>query len=435
MRPSPAPSRSLALLCLLVAPLAAKPVRSPVVVFKPFAASGIYRLGQRAGWTVTLAPGARAPAGGFTYVLRENDAVPLKSGTLDLAAGPATVATTLDRPAMLYLDVRPAGKKAPRWAAGAAVAPTLLKPSLPRPADFDAFWAAKLKLLHAVPMGAVVKPGTSDRPGVDYATIRMNNFNGAHVYGQLAKPARPGKFPALLILQWASPPYPLHESWVTARAAQGWLALNVEPHDVPGNLPQAFYAALPHMIKHYETIYNDDRDRNYFLQMYLGDCRALDYLKSRPDWNGRTLVLMGTSMGGQQSLCVAGLEPQVTDVIVDVPAGCDVGGALHHRHPSYPDWDVRNPKVLATAPYFDPINFASRIKARCLVAMGFVDETAAPAGIWAAFNLIPGPKQAAPMIASPHNNLATPAEQRPYTVNSEAWLDALVHNRQPAIMN
>jgi cephalosporin-C deacetylase-like acetyl esterase len=39
--------------------------------------------------------------------------------------------------------------------------------------------------------------------------------------------------------------------------------------------------------------------------MYLGDYRAVEYLASLPDWDGKTLVVMGTSMGGQQSLCVA----------------------------------------------------------------------------------------------------------------------------------
>ena len=57
--------------------------------------------------------------------------------------------------------------------------------------------------------------------------------------------------------------------------------------------------------------------------MYLADIRAVDYLASRPDWDGKTLVVMGTSMGGQQSLCTAALNPEVTALIVHVPAGAD----------------------------------------------------------------------------------------------------------------
>ena len=92
------------------------------------------------------------------------------------------------------------------------------------------------------------------------ATVRLDNVEGSRVYAQLARPAREGRFPALVIYQWASPPYPLQKSWVTDRAAEGWLALNVEPHDVPGDMPQAFYDALPAIIKRYNTIGHHSRD-------------------------------------------------------------------------------------------------------------------------------------------------------------------------------
>jgi hypothetical protein len=46
------------------------------------------------------------------------------------------------------------------------------------------------------------------------------------------------KYPGLVILQWASPPYPLQKPWVTDRAAEGWLAVNVEPHDVMPDQPK-----------------------------------------------------------------------------------------------------------------------------------------------------------------------------------------------------
>ena len=396
----------------------------------PFNGSGIYALGEKAGWTATLPPGTAAPAGGYTYTIKKNNLDVIKSGRLDLASGRATIEIALDEPAMLHVEVSPAAGGAGRSVAGAAVAPAKLQPSVPRPADFDAFWESKIKLLHAIPADPVLTPGESGKAGVEYATIKLNNIGGAHVYGQLAKPAREGKFPALLILLWASPPYPLQKQWVTDRAAEGWLALNVEPHDVPGDLPPAFYAALPQMIKNYQSLGNTDRDRNYFLQMYLGDYRAVDYLASRPDWDGRTLLVMGTSMGGQQSLCVAGLHPQVTHVIVHVPAGCDTNGSLHGRAAGYPNWDAGNPRVMETALYFDTVNFASRIKATCLVSMGFLDDVAPPVGIWIAFNQIHGPKEAVPLVAAPHNNLATEEQQRAYTTRSAEWLAALVHGTE-----
>ncbi|MES1257229.1 MAG: hypothetical protein ABUS51_02320, partial [Acidobacteriota bacterium] len=55
--------------------------------------------------------------------------------------------------------------------------------------------------------------------------------------------------------------------------------------------------------------------------------------------------------------------------------------------------------------------FASRIKAPVLAAMGFIDTTSPPAGIWTALNQIPVPKEPLPMIESEHNNLTPQMEQ------------------------
>lgn len=401
------------------------PAQQPT--FTPYKPGGIYAVGEKVGWTAALPPGA-PPAAGYTYAVRKNNQDVIKTGTLDFSSGRATIETTLDEPAMVYVEISTAGGagQGAVMALGAAVAPERLQPSVPRPADFDDFWASKIRLLKAVPENAVLTPGDGGRADVEYATIRMDNVGGAHVYGQLAKPKRAGKFPALLILQWAGGPYPLQKQWVTDRAAEGWLALNIEPHDVPPDRPQSFYDALPQELKNYHTIGREDRDRSYFLRMYLADYRAADYLARRPDWDGRTLVVTGTSMGGQQSLAVAGLHPKVTHVVVNEPAGCDTNGPLHGRASGYPFWPADDPRALKTALYFDPVNFAPRIKAASLVAIGFVDTVTPPVGIWIAFNQIRGPKEAVPMIDSPHNHQATPAQQRPYTARSAEWLDTLV---------
>jgi cephalosporin-C deacetylase-like acetyl esterase len=435
-----APRRPARALLTLAALLAALPAAAQQPVFTPDHPSGIYAAGERVGWTVTLPAGTKA-AGPYTYTVRRNGGEVVSSGTLDLTKGRGRIETSLAEPAMVLVEVKPPagttgfGDRSTggpgKVLLGAAVAPTGIAAAEPKPADFDAFWKSKLEQLAAIPMGAVVTPGESGKAGVEYATVRLNNVNGSHVYGQLAKPAREGKFPALVIYQWASPPYPLQKQWVTDRAAEGWLALNIEPHDVPSDMPQAFYDALPAIIKNYPSIGRLSRDESYFLRMYLGDYRAIEYLASRPDWDGKTVVVMGTSMGGQQSFAAAGLNPRVTALIVDVPAGADVTAALHGRAPSYPNWDVSRPAILETARYFDAANFASGITARSLVAMGFIDQTAAPAGIWAVFNQIRGRKEATPMIDSPHNNLATARQQLPYTKRSAEWLAALVKGQDP----
>ena len=134
--------------------------------------------------------------------------------------------------------------------------------------------------------------------------------------------------------------------------------MNIEPHDVPSDMPQAFYDALPQMIKEYQRINNTDRDHNYFLQMYLGDYRAIEIRDRAGEWDGHTLVANGTSMGGQQSLVMAGLNPRRSSaVVVNVPAGSDANAAQHGRMAGYPNWDSTNPTVMETARYFDVVEF------------------------------------------------------------------------------
>ncbi len=431
---------------VLIAALGLRAVDAQQLTFTPYHANGIYAVHERIGWRVELAAGETA-AGRYTYTLKRDGLAVIGTGTLDISTGHATIETSLDRPGMLLVEVRPpAGtvgfhgaskSEVGRVLLGAAVAPREIRPSAPKPRDFDAFWAAELRRLDSIPPEPVLTPGESGRPDVAYFTIRMNNVKGAHIYGQLAMPARQDEgragFPALLILQWASPPYPLHREWVTDYAARGWLVLNVEPHDVPADMPQAFYDALPQLIKDYRLIGRDSRDESYFLSMYLGDYRAAEYLASRPDWDGRTLVIMGTSMGGQQGFAVAGLDSRVTALVAHVPAGCDFLGPLHGRAAPYPNWDVERQDVRTAAGYFDAVNFAPRIRARALISMGFIDETSPPAGIWAAFNELLGPKEAAPMVDSPHNHLATAAQMLPYTRRSAEWLDILARGGDPIV--
>lgn len=100
---------------------------------------------------------------------------------------------------------------------GALVEPEKITPASKPPADFDAFWTAKLAELAVVPMNAVVTPAESGRDDVGYALVSMDNIRGTHIEAQLARPKQGEKLPALLILQWAGV-YGLQMNWVLDRA-------------------------------------------------------------------------------------------------------------------------------------------------------------------------------------------------------------------------
>ena len=137
---------------------------------------------------------------------------------------------------------------------GALVSPEKIQPALPRPDDFDAFWKDKLKELADVPMNAQVVAADGGRTNIDYFKITMDNIRGSHIHGQLARPREGEKLPAMLIVQWAGV-YPLQKPWITQRASEGWLVLDINAHDLPIDESEQFYkdqAAGP--LKDYPAI-------------------------------------------------------------------------------------------------------------------------------------------------------------------------------------
>ena len=96
---------------------------------------------------------------------------------------------------------------------GAVASPEKIALSAQRPADFDAFWKDKLKELAAVPPNPELLSAPSGKAVVAYWKITMDNIRGTHIRGQLARPEKGEKLPALLIVQWAGV-YPLQKNWV-----------------------------------------------------------------------------------------------------------------------------------------------------------------------------------------------------------------------------
>ena len=414
--------------------------RTPIeqqLTFTPYHASGIYDIGETVGWTVT--PGPVTPTYAYKWSIRRNNAIVLKEGKLDLSSGKDKIEIVVDQPEMVYVAVEPyakLGDAAPAsgeaaayvggntgrnnglYAVGAAVAPTKIGLATPRPDDFDAFWDAKLAAQAKIPINPVLTKVDTDVPGVELNMFVLDAF-GSKTHGYISKPKTEGKFPALIQLQYAGV-YALNAHAAAQHAADGWLFINVDSHDkLPsdpaGNTPRA-----------YQSVGNSDREKSYFLNMYLRDSRALDYLLTRPDWDGKTIVLTGGSMGGQQSLVLAGLRPdKITAALVCVPAGADTNGDLHGRKAGYPNWPSNNPEVMAASRYFDTINFASRIKAPVMAGMGFIDTISPPAGVWTELNQIQGPKEVLPMIESEHDNL-TPQKGRACPARTREILDTIV---------
>jgi len=396
---------ALVLLCLFPA------TADSTVQVAPDVESGIYEPGKPVTWSIQVKTGNEPGAGKVSYVVRPGGAGESAKGELDLVEGKAKVSASRDNPGTLLLEVkfRPAGADKDVLArGGAAFAPDKIAPSAPVPDDFDAFWKEKIAELAAVPYETVLTPVDVGTPSVEYYKITMNNIRGSKIHGQLAKPAGKTDLPALLQVQWAGV-YPLQKDWVIGHAKNGWLSLNILSHDLPIDESPEFYKAKSEKeLSDYPGQGNDDREKSYFLRMFLSCYRAVEYLTQRPDWNKKALVVHGGSQGGYQSIVTAGMHPAVTALAANVPAGCDHTGKQAKRAPGWPNWASRTwqgkdeAKMLSVGRYFDAMNFATRIQCPALVGLGLVDPVCPPEGVLATVNLMKGPKKIIIMPKADH---------------------------------
>jgi cephalosporin-C deacetylase len=372
--------------------------------------NGVYEVGDTVQWRVEWQGGTNAPKA--QYKLKEGGLTEIGRGELNFSNNVATLQTRFEKPGTLLvrIDAKSDSGKDLKAAGGAVAAPNRISLSAQRPADFEAFWSAKLAELETIPPNPKLEKIEIGHTNITYWKITMDNIRGSHIQGQLSRPIEEKKYPALLIVQWAGV-YALESNWVTDRSKEGWLVLNIEAHDLPIDQPRSFYKEQSDgPLKNYWAIGNEDRDKSYFLRMYLSCYRAAEYLTQRPDWNGKTLVVMGGSQGGQQALMTAGFHPKITAALASVPAGCDMLGPVAGRSPGWPQWYFKTDpgkdpeKVRETSRYYDVANFTPRIKCPVLIGVGLIDEVCPPAGIFAAANQIESPKEVIILPAGAHHD-------------------------------
>jgi cephalosporin-C deacetylase-like acetyl esterase len=412
--PAPAPTAPKPAGALAPAPAAvpAKPL-NPFVV-RAEKENATYKTGEQVNFTITLAPNSPTPRDAdITWAISKDGVPPIINGTGKLVDGKATATAKLDEPGFLLCRVSwTKDGKTHSSLGGTAVDPLLIKPSLPVPDDFDAFWDAQKKKLAAVPMKSTMTPVPSPAKKVETFDVQVDAL-GAPVSGYLGRPlnAKPKSLPIVLMVHGAgvsSSNLPSAATW----AENGMLAFNMNAHGIPNGKPPEFYTSLNETtLKDYPKSGRDSRETCYFLGMFLREVRALDFLCAQPEWDGKTVIVYGSSQGGFQGFAIAAIDPRVTFLAAGVPAGCDHTGIAVNRVngwpkivPNLPDGKP-DPKVLEASRYFDNVNFAAKTKAKgAFLTVGFIDTTCPPTGVYAAYNALPIPKAIYDDIPSGHAN-------------------------------
>ncbi|WP_324678121.1 acetylxylan esterase [Hymenobacter sp. GOD-10R] len=276
--------------------------------------------------------------------------------------------------------------------------PERITPTVELPSDFAAFWEQAKREAATVPMDVhltyLPEHSTST---VDVYLVNLQNYQkGQRLYGFLCKPKAPGKYPVLFSPPGAGVKAIGPYTWY---AEQGFISLSIEIHGISPLLDEATYKNISNAFGDYTLNRLDDRDNYYYKRVYLGCVRAIDYLCSLPEFDGRNVVVTGGSQGGALTIVTAALDKRVTALAAFYPALCDLTGYLHGRAGGWPHLlNARSagtnntPAKLRTIGYYDVVNFARQITVPGFYSWGYNDNTCPPTSVYAAINTIKAPK-------------------------------------------
>ena len=367
----------------------------------------IYKKGEPIKFTVELKDAASYPGAKFRYVLF-HDGNPVKRGT-ESADKVLALESKLDQPGwvMLYVvligedgkPVKISAKNNAKAGIGAMVDPLEIKDAGCEPADFDLFWQQQRKALNEVPVKATrtrVEVPKKWEGKVEVYDVQVDCAGGKPVSGYLSMPvnAKKGGHPVIVQYHGAGVRSANKDFW---RASRGMIVFDVNAHGIPNGKPAEYYKELAqNELKGYSQFGKKSRDTSYFKGMFLRVMRALDYVKTLPEWDGKTLIVTGGSQGGGQSIAAAALDPKVTLCVANVPAIGDHGGRLVGRFAGWPRLFNRvklteeDKKGIAESAYFDHNYLAKRIKCETWMGTGFIDRVCPPTSVYAAYNNLPG---------------------------------------------
>lgn len=402
----------MVLSCLLAAgALGAQTYELSVDPDKPDA---IYQRGEKIVFSIRVLKDGQ-PADDVQLVVSALvDGQPDRQETITPKEGKAAVTVSGDIPGWALIEVgvqeaAPPSKRTSKPPAlvsgrgGAMIDPAAIRTGTPKPADFDKFWKQQLDDLARIPINPKLEDVTLTSEESKNGGIRCREFTLDCVpprpaKGYLSMPAKAekGSLPIVVTLQGAS-----SRSASKALAyAEKAISICPNPHGIPNGKDRAFYKNLDKgLLENYRHQGSDNRDDIYFKAMILRDLRAIQFAKSLPEWNGRDLLIHGSSQGGGRAMFAGALDPDVTLVSSTVPALTDHGGAFLGRRNGWPQFfkvgpdrhplDEKNAAIAAVAPYVDTVNFAGRIKAEVFLSAGFLDTTCPPSCAYALYHALP----------------------------------------------
>ncbi len=337
---------------------------------------------------------------------------------------------------------------------GAGVDTRKMRLSTVEPADFDAFWAEAKAKLATVPF---------DDTNVELVDVTPQNWttNSFTIYAAKIPCYGPRPVTGWLMIPKNVPAggLPVQANFdgygciTAAPKAPTWgkdgqirFAVNAHGYDLVGHDDQYYkdfndsinktgrpidpnYTSTT--VRYGYALAPSDYDNptnTYFYYMAMRVMRAFDYLKSRPEWDGKTVIAEGGSQGGLQTMWAGGLVEGISQIKPAITWGCDIGNYLNKTGPFLSNtWGIPN---VPGAYYFDAALHAKRVPLSCqasLTRLGLGDTTCPARGVLLSFYLMNCQATAKLVQGSTHGYIP-PTPNQTFTVSKATSADIFFSN-------
>ena len=377
-------------------------------------ADGYYRTGETAICRVTLCQDGKPLVGTKARMIMRWESKTIEQKEFTTTGKPVEFSYKSDKPGWIYFgfEVMDANGKTLRGAgvqkhqakptivteAGALFGADEIRTGIKRPEDFEKFWVDCRAKLDKVPIKPIYKPLDAP-PGIKFFTVEIPCYGDFPVSGYLAIPENANPKSLQAYVDWCSwMASDTDPNFAIKRAMQGAIGFTPTWHGRPCNMGKDYYNYSTTIRINGGVVGIEDKETWCFTGMYYRVMRSLDFVKSLPEWDGKTLVSVGGSLGGAQSVAAAALDKDVTTAVIDVPCFCEFDGFASGRKCSTPIYRIPNIEAriaagdrrpLDTCAYFDCVNLAPMIKCEVFVCTGFTDELCPPSNVYAFYNAIP----------------------------------------------
>lgn len=373
----------------------------------PDHADWLYKTGEKAKVEVSLYRYGIPQDVDVNYEIGPDMMPATASGKVRLKGGRATIDMgTMKTPGFLDLRLTASlGSKKYQHHVKVGFSPEQLKPYTKNPADFDAFWQKAIE--KARKEVSVERLVVSKKKVDDYCTdetdmylLKLKTDQHHSIYAYLSMPKTPSNSPVVLCPPGAGVKTIKEPMRNLYYAKNGFIRLEMDIHGLNPEMTAEQFKEISGAFDHengYLCNGLDDKDNYYMKHVYVACIRALDYLCSLPEWDGKNVFVQGGSQGGALSLITAGLDTRVTACVANHPALSDMAGYLDNRAGGYPHFNKMNqmltPAKVETMAYYDVVNFARRITCPVYLTWGYNDNVCPPTTSYIVWNMITAPKE------------------------------------------